>query len=316
MTIVTKRSNELDFTKGILITLMVIFHLNDFVNNYTRLTQWTYTFHMSCFLLISGYLLNVNKTKRAFIKAFSSILYPYIFFETLYLIALSVFGKAIGASNHFSLTTFSFIQKIILMPSGTYWYLHTLAFCMFTHFITHQFKFNSFKTIILSGCILYICSILIPGLSWGNIIYFIIGCCIKNISPQITKTAFPSLISIIPIILISIFCFKFDRNELSGIGLTIFMFSFLTGIYKYSPLRIQNIFLWLGKNSLAIVLFSPLFTIITKTYVKYFSFDPTFITWAICSLILVISLCLTSAWICDKLKISPKLIHKNMYTKY
>ncbi len=63
MIIVTKRSNELDFTKGILITLMVIFHLNDFVNNYIKLTQWTYAFHMSCFLLISGYLLNVNKNK-------------------------------------------------------------------------------------------------------------------------------------------------------------------------------------------------------------------------------------------------------------
>lgn len=257
-----------------------------------------------------------NKTKHDFIKTLSSVLYPYIFFETLYLVALSVFGKVIGASNHFSLTISSFIQKIILMPSGTYWYLHTLSICMFIYFFVHQFKFNSFKTTILSGCILYICSILIPGLSWGNIIYFIIGCCIKTYSSQITKTTFPSPISIIPIILISIFSLKFDRNELSGIGLTIFMFSFLTGIYKYSPSQIQNIFLWLGKNSLAIVLFSPLFTIITKTYVKYFSFDATLITWAICSLIFVISLCLISAWTCDKLRISTKLIHKNMYTQY
>lgn len=154
MIIVTKRSNELDFTKGILITLMVIFHLNDFVNNYIKLTQWTYAFHMSCFLLISGYLLNVNKTKHDFIKTLSSVLYPYIFFETLYLVALSVFGKVIGASNHFSLTISSFIQKIILMPSGTYWYLHTLSICMFIYFFVHQFKFNSFKTTILSGCIL------------------------------------------------------------------------------------------------------------------------------------------------------------------
>lgn len=58
-----ERIIELDFVKGILISLMVLFHLTLFTTAYGYLTQWVYSFHMSGFLLISGYLQNVNRTK-------------------------------------------------------------------------------------------------------------------------------------------------------------------------------------------------------------------------------------------------------------
>ena len=57
----TLGSSELDFVKGVLITLMVLFHLSYFVERHVALTEWVYTFHMSGFLVISGLLFNVEK---------------------------------------------------------------------------------------------------------------------------------------------------------------------------------------------------------------------------------------------------------------
>ena len=60
------RSSELDFVKGVLITLMVLFHLSYFVERHVALTEWVYTFHMSGFLVISGLLFNVEKDWHGF----------------------------------------------------------------------------------------------------------------------------------------------------------------------------------------------------------------------------------------------------------
>ena len=60
------RSSELDFVKGVLITLMVLFHLSYFVERHVALTEWVYTFNMSGFLVISGLLFNVEKAWHGF----------------------------------------------------------------------------------------------------------------------------------------------------------------------------------------------------------------------------------------------------------
>ena len=53
----SKRLNYLDYAKGIGILLVVLGHI---YNNNTKL--WIYSFHMPLFFIISGYLLEYNKT--------------------------------------------------------------------------------------------------------------------------------------------------------------------------------------------------------------------------------------------------------------
>lgn len=50
------RVKELDFLKCIFIILMIIFHLVYIGDSYPYAKQVVYTFHMSAFLVISGYL--------------------------------------------------------------------------------------------------------------------------------------------------------------------------------------------------------------------------------------------------------------------
>ena len=60
-----ERVVELDYLKCILILLMVLFHLAYFSEKYPLLKQFVYAFHMPVFLILSGYLTNINKgTKK------------------------------------------------------------------------------------------------------------------------------------------------------------------------------------------------------------------------------------------------------------
>ena len=64
----TKRIQEIDMAKGLLILLMVAYHLGLFNTKYPHACQIIHTFVMPGFLLISGYLFSVNKEPRKFFE--------------------------------------------------------------------------------------------------------------------------------------------------------------------------------------------------------------------------------------------------------
>ena len=72
------RIKELDYLKSIFILLMIVFHLVYIGDKYPYIKQIVYTFHMSAFLIISGYLDNVQKDIRSFVKGnYSGFFVPY-----------------------------------------------------------------------------------------------------------------------------------------------------------------------------------------------------------------------------------------------
>ena len=64
------------------ILLMVIFHLTYIGDKYPYAKQVVYTFHMPIFLLISGYLTNIGKSIKEFLKKYLWIFIPYAVMET------------------------------------------------------------------------------------------------------------------------------------------------------------------------------------------------------------------------------------------
>lgn len=305
---------EIDFVKGILISLMVLFHFYTFANAYMGITNFVYCFHMSGFLLISGYLQKRFESFKQFKKAIRKILVPYIIFEVLYLFGLFLLGSILGSQNTIKLSLIEVLNCLFVHPIGTYWYLHTLFICIIVNYVVQIFKLNSFVSLLLTGCALFILTNFIEGLLWGNILYFLIGVFISILNTNIKQVIVPTIWSIIPIISITLFSDILSRNNLSGIGLTIFMLSFLMGVSNYVFLK--KLFAYLGKNSLIIVLFSPIFTVVTKQYIHLFDFDSTYLLWAIVSLVIVLILCLLFGMLCDKLRISQFIIGGKMYNKY
>ena len=117
------RMNEIDYLKCVCILLMVIFHLTYIGDKYPYAKQVVYTFHMPIFLLISGYLTNIGKSIKEFLKKYLWIFIPYAVMETSYAVASCLLPVRQGLKE---LSLPAVIEAIFVSPVGPYWYLHTL----------------------------------------------------------------------------------------------------------------------------------------------------------------------------------------------
>ena len=305
---------EIDMAKCILILLMVAFHLGLFNTKYPHACQIVYAFHMSGFLLISGYLFSAKKEPRKFLKSIYGIAVPYIVFEIVYLLGVGMLGKFIGASNTFDGGVLALLSKIAFLPSGTYWYLHTMAICLTVYYLVNRYVMKGLSGILISSVILYALSIGIEGLKWENITYFIIGALFRNANFVINERL-KSPVSVFCFVLIIVYTNEISRYSIAGIGLTLTFLGFVFDLKDRVPKQISDYISYIGRNSLAIVLFSPLFTVATKVYAPFFAFDESVILWTIFSLVLIVSLCLLCAILFDRLSLSRIIVGKNIYSK-
>lgn len=314
-----ERIHQLDYLKGILILLMVIFHLALVEETYPMLREAVYTFHMSAFLIISGYLANVNKMPLDLGNGLLRLVVPYVLFESLYILMQYFMGGSLGTHNAIELLTpTDFICRVATQPTGPYWYLHTLILCMVTYFAIYRLLgLRAMSGLAVTGLILYGMSLVIEGLHWDYIIYFLIGMFILQCGGTLTRVIAPSFWAILPLIVLFSSKDNFHNGSLAGVAITILVMSSLLAFYPYCTSLVRNLLCYIGRNSLAIVVFSPIFTLATKRFQSLFSFDPTVISFTIVAVILVVSGCLLCSWISDKLRISRFIfIREDFYSPY
>ena len=100
---------ELDFLKCVFILLMIVFHLVYIGNRYPVAKAFVYTFHMPGFLIISGYLLHVQKPVPQFLRYIQWIFVPYLLMESGYVVMASV----LPIREHIQQLTFGlFLDKL------------------------------------------------------------------------------------------------------------------------------------------------------------------------------------------------------------
>ena len=298
----SKRIQEIDMAKGILILLMVTFHIELFNTKYPDACPIIYAFVMPGFLLISGYLFSVNKEPRKFLKSISGIVVPYIFFEIVYLLGIGMLGKFIGATNTFDGGVLALLNKIVFSPSGTYWYLHTMAICLTVYYIINRYVMKGLSGILITSIILYALSIGIERFRWGDVIYFVIAILFRN-SNFVINERLKSPISILCFVLIIIFSNDISRDSVSGIGLSLTFLGFAFDLKDRIPECISNYISYIG------------FTVTAKLCAPFFAFDDTRILGTICCLSMITALCLFFAMLFDKLSLSRVIVGKNIYSK-
>ena len=314
-----ERRHEIDFAKGVLILLMVAFHLGYFHSQYPITTKCVYAFHMPGFLVISGLLFNVNKDLQAFLKSIKKIVIPYFVFETTYLLGLIFLGRLIGASNASCNSFEEFLYELFLHPIGTYWYLYTIAICMSTYFcinrIVKSSRFNSkWIVIAITSIAVIIEAYVIPSLKLENVAFFLLGVLLGQISRESFFDKFPSIWSIIPFIAVVYFSQEYNRLSLVGLFLTLFSLSFLLASYKkIRTTKVASSLCFVGRNTYSILLLSPIFTIGTKFYIPLFRFDSTAILWMIVSVTLVCLCCFLLAKLLDRMKIPETMWGTKLY---
>ena len=73
-----KYNKDLDFFRAILIGLVILIHIVNFGNIYPDIKNAILAFFMPAFLVITGYLVNIEKTLRQFALYLWKIWLPYM----------------------------------------------------------------------------------------------------------------------------------------------------------------------------------------------------------------------------------------------
>ena len=136
--------------------------------------QVVYTFHMSAFLVISGYLANMDKSVGRFAGQVKWLFVPYAVMESGYVVMASF----LPIREHIdSLTPALFFDKLLLHPLGPYWYLHTLIVCYLIYYAVSRLgkRLDPVSQVCLFGVCLFVVSRFLRIMSFDNAIYFLAG---------------------------------------------------------------------------------------------------------------------------------------------
>lgn len=296
-----KRLDELDFLKCVMIVLMVAFHLVYIESLYPYAKRVVFTFHMPVLLLISGYLTNIEKTPSQFFRSILWLFVPYVVMEGAYIWMVSL----LPVGDHIDhLTVQVFFDKLFLHPIGPYWYLHTLILCELSYYLVFRYcPLKTFSRCVLLGIVLA-CFGYLGVISVPRSFYFLAGVVVCQSRASFLDVFQPSWLSLVALALLVICPDNLHLHVGGGILIVYTVTSFCLVLYAIVRGRLRSLMLFIGKNTLPIFLFSPLFTILCKFMVPYLEFDKTGMLFLVISLLVCISGSLAIGWVMDKIQVS------------
>ena len=281
------RVREFDFLKGILILLVIAFHLVYFSTTYPYAKEVVYTFHMPAFLLLSGYLMNFEKDMRGVLRTFLWLLIPYVVMETSYVVMASI----LPIREHIETLTLSiFLDKLLLHPIGPYWYLHTLVICGALWYALRSWKTTTTPVNIL----LFISVALLAGvgklLTPACALYFLLGVIMREFKLKFVR--FFAAGGGWTLLLFAGLITRESHLDMASLMGMLIVYTFIGAgffLYHYIPGGGKRLMELLGRNSLQLYLFSPIFTILCKYLVPFLTFDTTGIIFLVSSLFVCVA---------------------------
>ena len=301
MTTVKARSGEIDFIKAVMIALVVLSHLSLFTDvNPIVKTFVINTFAMPIFLLISGYFCNPSKPARTYFRHTLWLLIPYLLLNGLYIIACT-FLPIREHIDHLSLPVMAY--HLFIRPLGPYWFLQTLVLCQTLCFII--LRLNIGRS-LLGNIILLTLSIYAfkDIMVFGKAMYFVAGFAIARSGISYLRFFRGSWWAIVPFVLLVSHKENLDQATLPGAAITYLMTSLCLALWPHLSEVVRRPLLFIGRNTLVIYLFSPVFTLASKSFFPFFAWDSTRISYAIVAVVFTIVGCLAMTWMIDKLSIS------------
>lgn len=304
---------ELDFLKCVFILLMIVFHLVYIGNRYPVAKAFVYTFHMPGFLIISGYLLHVQKPVPQFLRYIQWIFVPYLLMESGYVVMASV----LPIREHIQQLTFGlFLDKLFLHPLGPYWYLHTLMLCGIVTYVVAQLASHHRVWMLLCELLCLWVLALLGLVTWINAVYFCVGVALRLYHRPFIDTFHPAWWSFIGIVLVAT-CVPnaLQRHTIGGMLIVYFVISFLLWLYPYLPKGMAKTSLFIGRNPLILLLFSPMFTVLSKLFQSYLLFEPSGMLFMLVALLFTVVGSFTVAYILQKLHVARYVFGKSRIIK-
>ena len=297
-----KKITEIDFVRCVLMCIVILVHIVSLGEMYPSAKTAAFTFFMPSFLIITGYLVNIDKNLRQFSVYILRIALPYIIMVTAFSLASLVMPVRDGLSE---LSVSALAERIFVTSIGPYWFLYDMIVCGVAYYAVFSLAPRSIglaSRLSLFACLLYVEAWFIPLLTFGDASLYFIGVALRQMGVGFVRAFRPSFFSLLPF---SVLIVQRDLwNKWLCLLLPFFAISFLVWCHDVFPSRIRNLMNYLGHNTLPIYIFHPIFTMLSKFYLPFFAFDSTGILHAAATLVLSFLGSILIAKVLDKTGIS------------
>ena len=169
-----KYHKDLDFFRAILMCLVILIHIVNFGDIYPSTKSAILSFMMPTFLVITGFLVNIDKSVKDFLRYIWQIALPYTIFVVGYA-AMSLYLPVRDGIKVFDIAT---ISDILLVKSiGPYWFFHVMIVCGVIYYVTFHIlpKINITAKYSLFASVLIAVSLWTPFLNIKMAAYYFIG---------------------------------------------------------------------------------------------------------------------------------------------
>lgn len=289
-----ERVGEIDFMKCVCILLMVVFHIIYIGDTYPMAKLFVYTFHMPVFLIISGWLTTVGKSPRGFARHVWWLFVPYAVMEVAYASAATMMPvrETVG-----ELSLGMLVSCVFVSPVGPYWYLHTLIVCLLVTDgvarVGSRWHSGLLTELIVSGVLLgAVGQRLFGGSFAANSMYFLAGFALRRCGISFTSVFRPSWLAPVAVAVIVAVGGEgvMDRAVTGGVMIVGLMMSTMAAVYGLTAGRLRAAALYIGRNTLVILLFSPIFTALAKLWQPWFvAVDGTGMTFMLVTLAVAVA---------------------------
>ena len=279
-----KKITEIDFVRCLLMCIVILVHIVSLGELYPSAKTAAFTFFMPSFLIITGYLVNIDKNLRQFSVYILRIALPYIIMVTAFSLASLVMPVRDGLSE---LSVSALAERIFVTSIGPYWFLYDMIVCGVAYYAVFSIAPRSLglvSRLSVFACLLYVEAWFIPLLTFGDASLYFIGVALRQMGVGFVRAFRPSFFSLLPF---SVLIVQRDLwNKWLCLLLPFFAISFLVWCHDVFPSRIRSLMNYLGHNTLPIYIFHPIFTMLSKFYLPFFAFDSTGILHAVATVVL------------------------------
>ena len=299
-----QRNTDIDWIRAILIILMILIHIVSFGNAYPQLKAGILSFMMPTFLIITGYLVNIEKSPKEMGRYLMCLALPYVIMVTGFSV-LSYFMPVRDGITELSLS--QICEKIFVTSIGPYWFIQTMIICGILYYVSFKGEtwgaLRQGKTTMSTTTSLFIFATLLlllsktPALSPSAATYYFIGAILRQCHIGFDRIFRPSPVALLLWINLLGLEEWYDWGTLAivfscwcCISSLMWIHSLINRLQDNACVRkTEDALLYIGRNTLPIYLFHPIFTMAAKFYHPLFSWDRSEICFALVTIFIAIA---------------------------
>ena len=295
-----KKCEEIDFVRCVLMAIVILVHVVNFGELYPAFKQSMFTFFMPAFLSITGYLVNIDKSMREFLLYLRRIMLPYIIMVTGFSV-LSYFLPVRDGLTELSLAAIA--EKVFVTSIGPYWFLYDMIICGAAYYLVFKLavRLSLASRLSIYAFLLYVLAIYVPLLTFADATLYFLGVVLRQFGVSFLSAFRPSAFSLLPFLLLIMQRDLWHRWLC--LLLPFFAISFLSWCRSYVPVKLRKAMDFAGRNTLPIYIFHPIFTLASKFYLPFFTFDPSGILHAVVTIVLGFVGSIAIALVLDKTRL-------------